>query len=208
MNGWQQAEYNHKDGTAQLANDRRPTDPPVLSRWARLRFAGRRALLRAGPEPRGHSSIIAATRCAAGTTTWRRPRPAPACRFVITNKGYGLLWDNPSKTTIEPGLQRADALDLRSRRPRLVLCDRRRQRGRDLCRLQAADRPHAHAAQGGLRLHPVQAALLEPGGAAGRRQGLSRPPSACGRAGGGLVLLHQDGADGHGPEVLARSQRP
>ena len=23
--------------------------------------------------------------------------------FVITNKGYGLLWDNPSKTTIEPG---------------------------------------------------------------------------------------------------------
>jgi alpha-D-xyloside xylohydrolase len=23
--------------------------------------------------------------------------------FLVTNKGYGLLWDNPSKTTIEPG---------------------------------------------------------------------------------------------------------
>ena len=26
-----------------------------------------------------------------------------ACRFVVTNRGYGLIWDNPSKTTIEPG---------------------------------------------------------------------------------------------------------
>ena len=73
-------------------------------------------------------------------------------------------------------------------------------------RLQAADRPHAHAAQGGLRLHPVQAALLEPGRAAVGRQGLSRPPSARRCAGGGLVLLHQDGPDGHGSEVLARPQ--
>ena len=23
--------------------------------------------------------------------------------FLVTNKGYGLVWDNPSKTTIEPG---------------------------------------------------------------------------------------------------------
>ena len=23
--------------------------------------------------------------------------------LLVTNKGYGLLWDNPSKTTIEPG---------------------------------------------------------------------------------------------------------
>ncbi len=29
--------------------------------------------------------------------------PTTCVPFVVTNKGYGLLWDNPSKTTIEPG---------------------------------------------------------------------------------------------------------
>ncbi len=29
--------------------------------------------------------------------------PTTCVPFLITNKGYGLLWDNPSKTTIIPG---------------------------------------------------------------------------------------------------------
>ena len=29
--------------------------------------------------------------------------PSSCVPFLITNKGYGLIWDNPSKTTIEPG---------------------------------------------------------------------------------------------------------
>ncbi len=29
--------------------------------------------------------------------------PSFCVPFLVTNKGYGLLWDNPSKTTIEPG---------------------------------------------------------------------------------------------------------
>jgi alpha-D-xyloside xylohydrolase len=41
MLGWEMADYNHKDGTAQLALDRRPQDGP-----SNLRLASRRTLLR------------------------------------------------------------------------------------------------------------------------------------------------------------------
>ena len=27
---------------------------------------------------------------------------------MVTNYGYGIVWDNPSRTTIEPGFNRAD----------------------------------------------------------------------------------------------------
>ncbi|MGH9585204.1 MAG: TIM-barrel domain-containing protein, partial [Bryobacteraceae bacterium] len=29
--------------------------------------------------------------------------PSVGVPFLVTNKGYGLIWDNPSKTTVEPG---------------------------------------------------------------------------------------------------------
>ena len=48
MEGWEQAEYNHKDGTAPLANDFCPTGSVVVRRRRRRRIAGRRALLWSG----------------------------------------------------------------------------------------------------------------------------------------------------------------
>ena len=41
MNGWQQSDYNQKDGTAQLAADRRPSDRPILRGGRHLCFARR-----------------------------------------------------------------------------------------------------------------------------------------------------------------------
>ena len=29
--------------------------------------------------------------------------PSVCVPFMVTNYGYGIIWDNPSKTTIEPG---------------------------------------------------------------------------------------------------------
>ena len=102
MNGWQQSEYNHKDGTAQLANDRRPTDPPAYYVGAYFASPDDEHYYGLGQnhegilDHRGHP-----VRC---WNDYLAPAAPSTCvPFAITNKGYGLLWDNPSKTTIEPG---------------------------------------------------------------------------------------------------------
>ena len=203
MTGWSQSVPNHKDGTAGLEARPASTGSAVLRGGRHVRLSRTMSTTTAWGRIRRDFSITAATPCAAGTTTSAPAAPSICVPFLVTNKGYGLLWDNPSKTTIEPGFNEQTKLDLRGGRSGFVFRDRGQHGGRDLCRLQAAHRPHAHAAQGGVRLHPVQAALLQPGRTAGCRQGLSRTPSARGCDGGGLVLLHQDGPDGYGPEVLA-----
>ena len=48
-------------------------------------------------------STGAAMQCVARTTTTLRPDPSVCVPFVVTNKGYGLLWDNPGKTTAQFG---------------------------------------------------------------------------------------------------------
>ena len=178
MEGWEQAQYNHKDGTAQLANDFRPTDPSSLRQWAQRSPRPTTSTTTAWARTRRASSTTAATPCTAGTTTLAPAAPSTCVPFMVTNKGYGLLWDNPSKTTIEPGFneQTKWTSEVGDRVSFFVIAGKDDRR--DLRRLQAAHRTHAHAAQGGLRLHPVQAAILKPGRGDGRGQGLPRPPSA------------------------------
>ena len=48
-------------------------------------------------------SIIAATPSSAGNNYTATGGQSTCVPFVVTNYGYGLIWDNPSKTTIEPG---------------------------------------------------------------------------------------------------------
>ena len=206
MTGWSQDVPNHKDGTADPGSDRRPR---------RSRRSLRVGATFASPDDehyyglgqnqegfldhRGH-----AVRCWAD---YLAPAAPSFCvPFLVTNKGYGLLWDNPSKTTIEPGFneQTRWTSEVGDRVSFFVIA------GNTADEIYAGYRlltgPDADAAQGGLRLHPVQAALREPGRAAGGGERLSRPPSARRCAGGGLVLLHKDGADGLRSEVLARSR--
>jgi alpha-D-xyloside xylohydrolase len=182
--------------------------PPirVLHRRRDLRFARRRALLRPRPESR------------------RLPRPsrppgpllerlhAPAAPsfcvpFLVTNKGYGLLWDNPSKTTICGRLQRADrwTSEVGDRVSFFVIAGNTADEiyaGYKL--LTGPTHMLPKAAYGYIQCKQRYSSQKELLAVA---QGLSRPPSARGCAGGGLVLLHQDGPDGHGSQVLARSRR-
>jgi len=102
MNGWQQSVYNHKDGNAQLAADRRPSDGPSYVVGAAFaspddeHYYGLGQNQQGFLDHRGH-----AVRC------WNdylaAAAPTTCVPFYITNKGYGLLWDNASKTTIEAG---------------------------------------------------------------------------------------------------------
>ena len=102
MTGWQQALPNNKDGTASLLHDRRASDPQFYVVGATFVSPDDEHYYGLGDnhegflDHRGHT-----VRC------WNdylaAAAPTTCVPFVVTNKGYGLVWDNPSKTTIEPG---------------------------------------------------------------------------------------------------------
>ncbi len=102
LTGWSQAVLNHKDGTAWLANDRRPTDPPFYTVGATFASPDDEHYYGLGQnqegflDHRGHPVHCWADYTAPGAPSFCVP-------LLVTNKGYGLLWDNASKTTIEPG---------------------------------------------------------------------------------------------------------
>ena len=102
MTGWSQSVPNHKDGTASIGDDRRPSDPPFYIVGATFvspddeHYYGLGQNHEGFLDHRGHP-----VRCWADYTA--PAAPSFCVPFLVTNKGYGLLWDNPSKTTIEPG---------------------------------------------------------------------------------------------------------
>jgi alpha-D-xyloside xylohydrolase len=102
LTGWTQATPNQKDGSAYVLRDRRATDPAFYTVGASFRSPDDEHYYGLGQnhegflDHRGH-----AVRC------WNdylaTAGPSFCVPFMVTNKGYGLLWDNPSKTTIEAG---------------------------------------------------------------------------------------------------------
>ncbi len=102
MNGWGMSVPNYKDGNAQINNDRRPTDEPFFQVGASFASPDDEHYYGLGQnhegylDHRGHPSQCWNNYTAPAGPTWCIP-------FVVTNKGYGLVWDNPSQTTIEPG---------------------------------------------------------------------------------------------------------
>jgi alpha-D-xyloside xylohydrolase len=102
MTGWTQAVPNQKDGTADVLRDRRSTDASFYTVGATFVSPADEHYYGLGQnhegflDHRGH-----AVRCWADYLA--TAAPSFCVPFLVTNKGYGLLWDNPSKTTIEPG---------------------------------------------------------------------------------------------------------
>jgi alpha-D-xyloside xylohydrolase len=102
LTDWAQDVLNHKAGTASLEADRRPTDPQFYTVGATFaspadeHYYGLGQNHEGNLDHRGHPVHCWADYNAPAAPSFCVP-------FLITNKGYGLLWDNPSKTTIEPG---------------------------------------------------------------------------------------------------------
>jgi alpha-D-xyloside xylohydrolase len=102
MKGWQMSVPNYKDGNAGILHDRRPSDDPFFEVGATFASPSDEHYYGLGQnqegylDHRGHTVECWNNYTATGGPTWCIP-------FVVTNKGYGLVWDNPSKTTIEPG---------------------------------------------------------------------------------------------------------
>ena len=102
LNGWQMSVPNYKDGNHDLEYDRRPTDPPFFTVGATFAAADDEHDYGLGQNQQGfldrRGHVI---ECA---HDYDAPSGQSVCvPFLVTNKGYGLVWDNPSKTTVSLG---------------------------------------------------------------------------------------------------------
>ncbi|MFN8092063.1 MAG: hypothetical protein U0599_07570 [Vicinamibacteria bacterium] len=113
MTGWQMSVPNHKDGNASILADRRPADAPFFQVGATFDAPDDEHYYGFGQHQEGRLDHRGdAINCwhdylAAGG-------PSVCVPFMVTNYGYGLVWDNPSKTRIEPGMASAPAGSPRS----------------------------------------------------------------------------------------------
>ncbi|HEY5331482.1 MAG TPA: TIM-barrel domain-containing protein [Acidobacteriaceae bacterium] len=100
MNGWEMSVPNHKDGNADVLYDRRTGDDPFYQVGATFaapddeQYYGLGQNQQGFLDLRGHSLECAHDYTAAAG-------PSVCVPFVVTNKGYALLWDNPSKTRVD-----------------------------------------------------------------------------------------------------------
>jgi alpha-D-xyloside xylohydrolase len=102
MQGWQMSVPNHKDGNADILYDRRPSDPPFFQVGASFFSPADEHYYGLGQNQEGYldrrNHVL---RCA---HDYNAPSGQSVCvPLVITNKGYGILWDNPSATTVAFG---------------------------------------------------------------------------------------------------------
>jgi alpha-D-xyloside xylohydrolase len=102
MGGWQMSVPNYKDGNHDILYDRRPTDPPFYRVGASFASPKDEHYYGLGQNQEGYLDRRGhVVRCA---HDYDAPSGQSVCvPFVVTNKGYGLLWDNPSKTTVQFG---------------------------------------------------------------------------------------------------------
>ena len=158
MKDWSMSVPNYKDGNAGVLHDRRPSDAAFYQVGATFASPDDEHYYGLGQnqegflDHRGHTVDCWHNYTATGG-------PSVCVPFVVTNRGYGLIWDNPSKTTIEPGFneQTKWTSEVGDRVSFFVIAGAHDRR--NLRRLPAAYRGHAHAAESGLRLHSMQAAL-------------------------------------------------
>jgi hypothetical protein len=102
LQGWQMSVPNHKDGNADILYDRRPTDHPFFQVGASFASPPDEHYYGLGQNQEGfldrRNHVL---RCA---HDYNAPSGQSVCvPFVVTNKGYGIVWDNPSITTVAFG---------------------------------------------------------------------------------------------------------
>lgn len=102
LTGWSMSVPNHKDGNAAILNDKRPEDAPFYQVGATFTSPDDEHYYGLGQNQQGFLDLRGHV-----VDCWHNYRAAGGASvgvpFVVTNRGYGLIWDNPSKTTFEPG---------------------------------------------------------------------------------------------------------
>jgi len=102
MHGWEMSVPNHKDGDADILYDRRPSDQDFFRVGATFNSPKDEHYYGLGQNQEGYLDRRGhVVRCA---HDYDAPSGQSVCvPFVVTNYGYGLLWDNPSRTTVQFG---------------------------------------------------------------------------------------------------------
>jgi alpha-D-xyloside xylohydrolase len=101
MNDWSMNQPTNGAGNTEVLKDRRPGDPPFYEVGATFGVQPGEHYYGLGENQEGHLDLRDQhVRCwsdynAAGGESFCVP-------FLVTNKGYAVLWDNPSKTTVKP----------------------------------------------------------------------------------------------------------
>ena len=100
MNGWEMSMPNHKDGDSQILNDRRPTDDPFYRVGATFAAPSDEHSYGLGQNQQGELDLRGrSVECA---HDYDAAAGQSVCvPFVVTNKGYAIVWDNPSKTRVD-----------------------------------------------------------------------------------------------------------
>ena len=101
MDGWQMAELNQKDDTLKNARGIKAEDLPLYTVGASFRATDDEHYYGLGQNQEGYlDHRQRPITCAANYLA--PASPSYCVPFLVTNKGYGVVWDNPSSTTIYP----------------------------------------------------------------------------------------------------------
>jgi alpha-D-xyloside xylohydrolase len=100
MQGWEMSVPNHKDGNAGVLYERRPGDDPYYEVGASFAAPKDEHYYGLGQNQEGYFDRRGhVVRCA---HDYNAPGGQSVCvPFVVTNKGYGIVWDNPARTTVQ-----------------------------------------------------------------------------------------------------------
>jgi alpha-D-xyloside xylohydrolase len=100
MQGWEMAVPNHKDGDAQILEDRRASDDPFFRVGATFAAPSDEHYYGLGQNQQGILDLRGrSVECA---HDYDAAAGQSVCvPFVVTNKGYAIVWDNPSKTRVD-----------------------------------------------------------------------------------------------------------
>lgn len=100
MLSWEMAVPNYKDGNADVLKDRRRGDDPFYEVGATFAAPDNEHYYGLGQNQQGVLDLRGRSlECAHDYTA--AAGPSVCVPFVVTNKGYALLWDNPSKTRVD-----------------------------------------------------------------------------------------------------------
>ncbi len=107
MEGWEMAEPNFKDGNHDVLYDRRSADAPFYEVGAT--FAAKEDEHDYGLGQNQEGFLDRRGHVIHCEHDYNAPSGQSVCvPFLVTNKGYGLIWDNPSKTIVALGFNNAN----------------------------------------------------------------------------------------------------
>jgi len=102
LRGWSMSVANNKDGNAGILHEKRPSDEAFYQVGAIFNSPDDEHYYGLGQNQEGYLDHRG-RRVECWHNYAATAAPSICVPFMVTNNGYGIVWDNPSKTVIEPG---------------------------------------------------------------------------------------------------------